>query len=129
MAMNAKHIMAAITGLALVAMPVSASAHGSMKPSHGGIVAIAGETMVELVRKPAGVDIYITEEDEPLAATGFTGKLIVTADGAKSDAVLVAQDANRMTAAGLAIPAGAKVVAALTGTASGTKTFVTFMIK
>lgn len=127
--MNGKSIMAAIAGLALVATPFAASAHGSMKPSHGGIVAISGETMVELVRKPAGVDIYITEEDEPLAASGFTGKLIVTAAGAKSDAVLVAQDGNRMTAAGMTIASGAKVVAALTGTTSGAKTFITFMVK
>ena len=77
--MNMKRITAALAGLSLIAFAVSAKAHGSMKPLHGGVVTMVGETVVELVRAPKGVDVYITEEDEPLAATGFSGKLIVTA--------------------------------------------------
>jgi len=127
--MKVQSIIAAVAGLSLIVMPVAASAHGSMKPSHGGIVTISGETMVELVRAPGGVDIYITEEDAPLAASAFTGKLTITADGAKSDAALVGQTGNRMTAPGLVIPAGAKVVVALTGNGSGAKTFITFIVK
>ncbi|MBB3861573.1 hypothetical protein GGQ88_002861 [Novosphingobium hassiacum] len=127
--MNAKRIIAAMAGFALIALPAAAIAHGSMKPSHGGLVTMTGETVVELVRAPKSVDIYISEEDEPLAASGFTGKLIVTASGAKKETPLVAQKGNKMTAPGLKIPAGAKVVVALTSKAGGAKTLASFMVK
>lgn len=127
--MNAKRIIAALAGVSLVALPVAAGAHGSTKPVHGGIVTMSGETVIELVRAPKGVDIYLTEEDEPLAASAFTGKLVVTAAGAKQDTALVAQGGNKMSAPGLKIPAGAKVVVALTGKGSGAKTFATFTVK
>lgn len=127
--MNAKRIIAAMTGLALVALPVAAFAHGSMKPSHGGMVIMTGETVVELVRAPKGVDVYVTEEDEPLAATGFTGKLIVTAGGAKKETPLVAQKGNKLTAPGLKVPSGAKVVVSLTSKGTGAKTLASFMVK
>ncbi|MBB4611954.1 hypothetical protein [Novosphingobium taihuense] len=127
--MNAKSIFAAITGLSLVAMPVCASAHGSMKPSHGGIVTMSGETMVELVRGSKGVDVYVSEEDEPIAASGLNAKLTVTAAGEKKDAPLVAQSGNKLSAAGLKVPTGAKVVVALIDKRDGAKTFATFLVK
>lgn len=127
--MNMKKVAVALAGLSLVALPVSAGAHGSMKPLHGGIVTMTGETVVELVRAPKGVDVYITEEDEPLAASGFSGKLIVTAAGAKQETPLAAQAGNRMSAPGLKIPAGAKVVVALTAKGSGAKTLASFTVK
>lgn len=127
--MNIKHVTMALAGLSLIALPVSASAHGSMKPLHGGVVTMVGETVVELVRAPKGVDVYLTEEDEPLAASGFSGKLIVTAAGAKQETALAAQAGNRMSAPGLKIPAGAKVVVALTAKGSGAKTLASFTVK
>ncbi len=127
--MNIKKIATALAGLSLIALPVGASAHGSMKPQHGGIVTTTGETVIELVRAPKGVDVYITEEDEPLAASGFAGKLIVTAAGAKAETALVSQAGNRMSAPGLKIPAGAKVVVALTAKGSGAKTLASFTVK
>src|SRR5215204_3797397 len=62
-----------IMAAALAAAP--AFAHGSMRPSHGGQVTMSGETLVELVRGPKGVSIFVSEEDEPIAAAGLTGKL------------------------------------------------------
>ncbi len=127
--MNIKTVTAALAGLSLIAFAVPAGAHGSMKPLHGGMVTMTGETVVELVRAPKGVDVYITEEDEPLAASGFSGKLIVTAAGAKAETPLAAQAGNRMSAPGLKIPAGAKVVVALTAKRSGAKTLASFTVK
>lgn len=127
--MNAKSILSVLTGLMLVALPVSASAHGSMKPSHGGLVTMSGEIMVELVRGPKGVDVYVSEEDEPIAASGLNAKLTVTAAGAKKDTPLVAGKANLLSARGLKIPAGAKVVVALVDKRDGAKTFATFQVK
>jgi len=127
--MSLKHIIAALAGVSLAALPVVAGAHGSTKPLHGGIVIMSGETVIEMVRAPKGVDIYLTEEDEPLAASGFAGKLIVTAGGAKTETALVPQPRNKLTAPGLKIPVGAKVVVSLTAKGSGAKTIASFSVK
>lgn len=127
--MSLKHIIAALAGVSLAALPVVAGAHGSTKPLHGGIVTMSGETVIEMVRAPKGVDIYLTEEDEPLAASGFAGKLIVTAGGAKTETALVQQPRNKLTAPGLKIPAGAKVVVSLTAKGNGAKTIASFSVK
>ncbi|MEJ2458052.1 MAG: hypothetical protein P8Y58_07845 [Novosphingobium sp.] len=123
------NIKAIIAGLSLAALPVCASAHGSMEPVHGGLVTMSGETKVELVRGAQGVDIYLSEEDEPLAASGFTGKLTIVTGTAKTDAALVAGAGNKMTAPGLDVASGAKVIVALASKASGSKTFATFMVQ
>ena len=123
-----------LTGIALICAtlaltPVAAHAHGSMKPSHGGVVQMSGEIMVELVTKPRSLEIYVTEEDEPIPAAGFDGALIVTAaDGAKSRIALSAAGGNKFTAPGRP-PGGAKVVVSLTEKKGGAKTFVTFRMK
>lgn len=117
-----------LAGLSLAALPAAAFAHGSMKPMHGGIVTMTGETVVELVRAPQGVDIYITEEDEPLAASGFDGKLTVSTAGSKAETPLAAQAGNHMAAPGLTLPAGSKVVVALTAKDTGAKTLASFAI-
>ncbi len=111
--------------LSAVAVPV-AMAHGSMKPQHHGKVQMSGETVVELVATAKGVDVYITEEDEPLVAAGYTAKLTITAAGQKKEVPLVAMAGNRLTAVGAKIPAGAKTVVALTNKASGDRVFVVF---
>lgn len=127
--MNAKSILSVLAGVTLLALPLTANAHGSMKPSHGGIVTMSGEIMVELVRGPKGVDIYVSEEDEPIAAAGLNAKLTVTAGGAKKDTPLVAGKGNKLSAPGLKVPAGAKVVVALIDKRDGAKTFATFAAK
>ena len=57
--------LAVICG-ALALTPGMALAHGSMKPSHGGVVQMSGEIMVELVTRPRSLEVYVTEEDEPI---------------------------------------------------------------
>ena len=114
---------------ALAMVPGAALAHGSMKPSHGGVVQMSGEIMVELVTKPKSLEIYVTEEDEAIPAAGFDGALIVTAaDGAKSRTAMNAAGGNKFTAPGRP-PSGAKVVVSLTAKQGGAKTFVTFRMK
>ncbi len=127
-------MMTKLTDLALICgalamMPSAAHAHGSMKPSHGGVVQMSGEIMVELVTKPKSLEVYVTEEDEPIPAAGFDGALVVTAaDGAKSRIALSVAAGNRFTAAGRP-PSGAKTVVSLTEKQGGAKTFVTFRMK
>lgn len=114
----------------MIGTTAPALAHGSMKPSHGGVVQMTGEIMAELVRGPAGVNVYLTEEDEPLAAAGFDAKLIVTnAAGVKTTTALKPVKGNQLAAPGLKIAAGSKVVVALTSKKDAAKTFMTFAVK
>lgn len=118
----------ALAAIALMAAPAMLHAHGSMKPQHGGLVQMTGETMIELVAGPKGVDVYLSEEDEPIAAAGFTAKLTQTAAGAKTEAALRPAGANKLTAAGFKAARGAKLVVALIDK-SGAKSFATFQAK
>ncbi|WP_374409935.1 hypothetical protein [Novosphingobium colocasiae] len=117
---------AALCGAGLLA--TTSFAHGSMKPMHGGKVQMSGETLFEIVKGPKGVDVYISEEDEPLPAKDFTGKLIVTAGSQKTTSPLAVTGANKFSVAGLKPAAGAKVVVSLVEKASGSKTFATFTL-
>ena len=108
----------------------AALGHGSMEPSHGGAVTMSGETLFELVKTAKGVDVYISEEDEPLNASAYDGKLIVTtAAGTKSTFNLTPAGGNRLTVAGLKPGSGTKVVVSLVNKTSGAKAFATFRYK
>ncbi|MFM2372773.1 MAG: hypothetical protein RIS85_2495 [Pseudomonadota bacterium] len=124
--MNAKSILSALAGLAFAVSAPAAMAHGSTKPRHGGVTQVSGEMVIELVRSAKGADVYVVEEDEPVAASGLDGKITVSAAGAKQSVPLVAGAGNRLSAPGLVVPAGAKVVVALVTKADGAKAFVTF---
>lgn len=119
---------AGMIALAMMATPAMLHAHGSMKPQHGGMVQMSGETMFELVTTPKGVDVYLSEEDEPLAAAGFTAKLTQTVAGQKTEAALKPAGGNKLTAAGFKPAKGAKLVVALIDK-SGAKSFATFQAK
>lgn len=126
--MNPLKVLALAAG-ALALMPVMALAHGSMRPSHGGVVQMSGEIMVELVTKPRALDIYVTEEDEPIPAAGFDAALIVTAPGgAKSRIALIPAAGNKFTSASRP-GKGSKVVVSLTDKKSAAKTFASFTMK
>lgn len=117
-----------LAALALVAAPAVVHAHGSMKPQHGGMVQMTGETMFELVTGPKGADVYLSEEDEPIPAAGYTAKLIQTAAGKKTEAPLKAAGGNKLSAPGFKAAKGAKIVVSLVDK-NGAKTFATFQTK
>ncbi|WP_242127807.1 hypothetical protein [Sphingobium sp. Sx8-8] len=119
---------AGLAALALAALPATAFAHGSMKPQHGGLVQMTGETMFELVTGPKGVDVYLSEEDEPIPAAAYTAKLTQSAGGAKTEAALKPAGGNKLSAPGFKAVKGAKIVVALIDK-SGAKTFATFQTK
>lgn len=125
--MTYRPIAGILGALLVVSVPVSAIAHGSMKPSHGGVVQISGETMVELAKTAKGVDIYVSEEDEPLPAANFSAALIITpTSGEKYRKSMTPLAGNKFTAPGVKLASGDKVVVALTEKASQAKVFVTF---
>ena len=84
-------------------------AHGTAKPEHGGVVQMVGETAFELVALADGAEVYLSEEGEALASDGMSGKLTITIDGAKSEAVLTPAGGNKLAAKSVKIASGAKV--------------------
>lgn len=117
---------AALLLAAAALAPLPALGHGSTTPQHGGVLQMSGEMQVELVARSGALDVYISEEDEPLAASGFTGLLILTApDGTASRVPLQAVSGNRFTAPNRP-PSGTRVVVSLTSRADQARTFVTF---
>ena len=105
-----KTLSAAFVGLAALAFAASADAHGSMKPQHGGVVQMTGETTVELVNAPAGVAIYVREDDEDVASTGMTARLTITSKAGKaSSAEMTPAGGNKFEAKGLKLAPGSKV--------------------
>ena len=102
-------------------------AHGSMAPSHGGLVEMAGETLAEIVPNTDGVDVYFSDGHDPLPADTFDAKLIVTpAVGEKFDAILQPASGNWLTAPGVTPSAGTKIVVSVTDKGTGIRSFATF---
>lgn len=114
-----------LAALALIAAPAAVHAHGSMKPQHGGMVQMSGETVIELAAGPKGVVVYLTEEDKPIPTAGFTAKLTQTVAGKKAETVLKPAGANKLSAAGFKPTKGAKLVVAIVDK-GGAKIFATF---
>ncbi len=88
-----------------------ALAHGDGKPKHGGVVQSASDLNFELVADDSGATLYLEDHDQPLPSTGFSGKLTVLQAGVKTEAALQPGGANKLSAPGLKLAAGAKAVA------------------
>lgn len=123
----------AFAALALLAAPFAAGgtayAHGSMKPQHGGIVQMTGETLFELVTTPKGVELYVSEDDEPIASSSATAKLSIASGAVKKDAALTPAGGNKFVAKGLKVASGSKVTVMLVNNATKAKSFATFTVK
>ena len=116
----------AISTLVLLALPGIALAHGSTKPHHGGmLVMVDGEIQVEAVPVPEGLDIYVSEEDQPHEATGLEGSVMIK--GAPTSRVdLKPMDTNRLRASGMAPVSGQTLVVTIIDKATGVRSFASF---
>ena len=124
-----KKLATALCCLAALGLSAPVFAHGFTKPQHGGVVQMNGETLFELVAQPAGVSLYMIDEDDPVNAAGMTAKLSVTAGGKRKDVAMVAMKGNQFFAKGLKLPKGANVGVQATNKASGARYGTTFTIK
>ena len=125
-----RYALAIMTGLSLAcALPAAAWAHGSTHPQHGGVVQMNGETLFELVRAPAGVSLYVMDEDEPVAASGMTARLSVTIRGQRRDVAMVPGNGNLFFARGLTLPRGASVGVMVINRTTQARYGTTFAIK
>ena len=121
--MGIRHIL--LAGMAAAMMPAPGLAHGSASPSHGGIMVVSGETQIETVRTPTGLDIYVSEEGLPLQAAGLAGHAIIK-DGAGAPVALLPIEANRLQAPGVVPGPGQAVVVMIEQKANGLRSFATY---
>lgn len=125
-----KHALTFLAGISLaVALPSIAWAHGGSHALHGGIVQMNAETMFELVQTPAGVTLYVLEEDEPISARSMTARLSVTIAGRRRDVTMVSGNGNQFVARGLALPKGANVGVMVVNNTTKARFGTTFIIK
>jgi len=125
-----ERVLTILSGLALAcALPAAALAHGTTKPQHGGVVQMNGETLFELVRAPAGVTLYVIDEDEPVEASSMTARLSVAVGGQRRDIAMVPGKGNQFFAKGLSLPKGASVGVLVINRASQARYGTTFTIK
>jgi hypothetical protein len=103
----------AMVGTMAVVSPLALS-HSDNKPQHGGVVHSKYDLNFELVREADSVSVYVDDHGEPFASNEVTGHIMVLAGGKKSAAALTAAGAGKLTASGVQIPDGAKVVVTLT---------------
>ena len=106
-----------------------AFAHGLSKPQHGGIVAMSGETLFELVAKPGVTQLYVIDDDEPVTATAMTAKLTVNVAGKTRNIDLKPAAGNRFDGPALGVKPGAKVGVMVVDKTSQAHLGGTFIIK
>jgi len=111
----------------LVATP--AIAHGFTKPQHGGIVTTSGETVFELVAKPAGTQLYVIDDDEPVNAVSMTATLSTEIGGGLKTVALKPAAGNRFDGPALKLKPGAKVAVMVIDKASKARLGGTFIVK
>jgi hypothetical protein len=93
-----------------------AFAHAGHKPLHGGILDFFQETSVELVARPAGIEVYVQYDDESISSQGLSGTVKVTAPGAKPRTFnLKPAGGNKLEAKGVKAPKGSIVEVTLNG--------------
>jgi hypothetical protein len=125
-----KIIYTAAIALALSGMAaVPALAHGVTKPQHGGIVTMNGETLFELVAKPAGTELYVMDDDEPVVASAMTAALTTNTAGKTQNVALKPAAGNRFTGPALKLAPGAKVSVMVIDTKTQAHLGGTFVIK
>ena len=130
MTIESRKQLLALVAVAALGLPSASLAHGSTKPQHGGVVQVTGETVVELVYGPAGVALYVKEDDEDVESAAMTATLtITTAAGARSDVQLKPAGGNKFEAKGVMVPAGSKVGVMVIDNTTHARSSVTFTIE
>jgi hypothetical protein len=124
-----KFLLPAVAGLLALGVAATSEAHGSMKPQHGGVLQMSGETTFELVRSPAGVVLYVREDDEDVSSAAMSAQLTVTTRaGNSSNVQMVPAAGNRFEARGVRVTAGSKVGVMVIDKASKARESTTFTV-
>ena len=114
--------------LSALAFNAPVHAHGSSKPEHGGVVQVAGETLLELVVRPDGVALYLKDDDDDVASADMTAKLTIISKGAKTEVPMQAAAGNKFEAKGLKVVSGSKVSVLVINKSTQAKVGATFSV-
>lgn len=128
--MNKSHAWPALAiALGLSALGSAAYGHGGTVAEHGGVLKLVADTSLELVAKPASVEVWVEEDGEEVASATLTGKLVIVEAGATREVELQPGAGNMLEAKGLTIGHGATVTVTVAGKGSHAKTTANFTIK
>lgn len=113
---------------AVLLMGAKASAHGIPQPQHGGLIDDAGLVAVEMVSKGDTVELYLTDDDQPVSASNVKGVLTVTSGDDRKQLDIVPVAGNQLESNGITVTPGARVSALLTLADGQTKVNARFKI-
>ncbi len=86
-------------------------AHGDPVPQRGGILQVLGELDFELVVKASKIDLYVSNDNEPVPSELMSGTLTITSDSGKSKVTLESAGINRLRATEVTATSGSRVIA------------------
>ncbi len=79
---------------------ITATAHGDLKPKHGGIVKTVNDIQYEIVAKPDQITIYVFDHGEKMSLKDASGKLTLLVGKDKTEVPLIAGDDHVLIARG-----------------------------
>jgi hypothetical protein len=91
-----------------------ALAHGDAVAQRGGILQVMGELDFELVVKADKIDLYTSDDEQPVPSEQMSGMLTIMSDAGSSKVELVAAGINRLRATDATAESGSRVVAIVT---------------
>jgi len=89
-------------------------AHGDPVPQRGGILQAIDELDFELVVKDDKIDLYVSDDEEPVPSEKMSGTLTIMSDAGKSKAVFEPAGINRLRAKDVTAASGSRVIALVT---------------
>jgi hypothetical protein len=102
----------------LFSLPVLA--HGTLEPTHGGVIVEGKSVTAELVTTPENLDVYLSNHGEPLDAQGASGEILLLSGGKKATVKLAPVEGNRLSGSGdYQLAPGAKAIVKLSVPGTG----------
>jgi hypothetical protein len=102
-------------------------AHGDPIPQRGGILQVLDELDFELVVKADKIDLYTSDDNEPVPSEQMSGTLTIMGDSGKSKVTLEPAGINRLRATNVTAESGSRVIA-IVAMPDGKSLAVTFAI-
>jgi hypothetical protein len=123
------HAVGKILVVAAVALlgASTAWAHGDPVPQRGGILQVLDELDFELVVKADKIDLYTSDDNEPVPSELMSGTLTIMSDSGKSKVTLESAGINRLRATEVTAASGSRVIA-IVAMPDGKSLAITFAI-
>ncbi len=89
-------------------------AHGDAVAQRGGVLQVIGELDFELVVKADKIDLYTSDDEQPVPSEQMSGTLTIMGDAGSSKVELAAAGINRLRATDVTAESGSRVIAIVT---------------